>query len=55
MRLLGTSGSRGRLRGEVTLLLLLSSLVVAALVFAVVDNGTVPLSGWRRAQRALPG
>ena len=47
--MLGTSGSRGRLRGEVTLLLLLSSLVVAALVFAIIDNGAVPLSGASRA------
>ena len=42
-------GDPGRLRGEVALLLLLSSVVVAALVIAIVDNGTVSLSGASRA------
>src|SRR5436190_6124254 len=39
----------GRLRGEVALLLLVSSVVVAALVIAIIDNGTVSLSGASRA------
>src|SRR4029079_1602128 len=42
-------GDPGRLRGEVALLLLLSSVVVAALIIAIVDNGTVSLSGASRA------
>ena len=45
----GAKGDPGRLRGEVALLLLLSSVVVAALVVAIVDNGTVSLSGASRA------
>jgi hypothetical protein len=45
----GAKGDPGRLRGEVALLLLLSSVVVAALVIAIVDNGTVSLSGVSRA------
>ena len=45
----GANGNQGRLRGEVALLLLLSSLVVAALVVAILDNGTIPLSGASRA------
>ena len=45
----GAKGDPGRLRGEVALLLLLSSVVVAALIIAIVDNGTVSLSGASRA------
>src|SRR5581483_9771539 len=44
-----SSGSSRRMRGEVALLLLSSFFVVAALVLAIVDAGTVPLSGASRA------
>ncbi len=42
------SGNLGRLRGEVALLLLVSFCVVAALVVAIVDAGTIPLSAQSR-------
>ena len=49
MRWAGAKGDPGRVRGQVALLLLLSAAVVAALVIAIADNGTVSLSGASRA------
>ena len=46
-------GRSGRPRGEVALLLLASFLVVAALVVAIADGGTIPLSAQRAASAFL--
>src|SRR5581483_4901013 len=45
----GASGGSGGMRGELILLLLVSFLVVATLLVAIIDGGAAPLSGSARA------